>query len=286
MRPGRLRYFGRGNGYNQCGRDSGALAARQRLGKSYRFFMSTAQNRKLRSNTCWAFWHIIQRNHYAQTPMKPLALASIILASTFSGCDQRPSTLAPTASDSAAAAPNFVGAWDGGGAADWGDVKIKATKEGYAGTYSGTYNKKLGQFEFRRTQAGGYAGEWWESDKKRHGSFELYSSPDGQLLWIAWEALDGDGRRPEAGMSTWRRKNTWWIWGYGIGLAVPLLIAFGIYRFARRSGLNLRRHVALLALIKSSNEHSSEIERAQQGGCTEPRPVTAVSVRTLLARGR
>lgn len=52
VQPGRLRNFGRGDGRNQAGRDSDALAARQGLNKSYRFFMSTVQNRKLRSNVC------------------------------------------------------------------------------------------------------------------------------------------------------------------------------------------------------------------------------------------
>ena len=158
--------------------------------------------------------------------MKLLALASIVLAFIYCGCDRKPSTSAPTASES-----RLAGAWDGR-AGDWGDVRIKAAKEGYAGTYSSTYNRELGNFEFRRTQADGYAGEWWESDKKRRGSFELTASPDGQFLSVAWEAAPDDGAaKPEAGLSTWTRKTPHWFWGYGIGLAVALLIGLGIYRF-------------------------------------------------------
>jgi hypothetical protein len=104
---------------------------------------------------------------------------------------------------------DLTGVYDGGaggGADDWGEVKVKATKEGYIGTYSDTLNGQPGGITFQAVTGRKYKGLWWESSLKRYGSFELEASKDGQSLAVTWKALDGDNTKAKGGKSTWKKK--------------------------------------------------------------------------------
>ncbi len=74
------------------------------------------------------------------------------------------------------------------------------------GTYTSTYNAKLGKISIWKTASGDYQGKWGETDSKRHGSLELRVAEDGKTVHVKWKALDGDEAKPKEGESTWRRK--------------------------------------------------------------------------------
>lgn len=103
---------------------------------------------------------------------------------------------------------DLTGVWDGRNNPsrndDWGEVKLKATEEGYIGTYSDTYNGQLGSLMFKRIGQHRYKGLWWESNLRRYGSFLLVASTDGRTISVTWEALDNTNA-PMAGKSTWKR---------------------------------------------------------------------------------
>ena len=103
-----------------------------------------------------------------------------------------------------AADEDVAGPWTG---RDWGNVRVKSApmKGVYSGTYTDTYNGELGSFQFEQVGEREYKGEWWESNKRRRGSFELDVSKDGNRIDITWDALDGDRSKPKNGNSVWQR---------------------------------------------------------------------------------
>ncbi len=114
----------------------------------------------------------------------------------------------PQSEPATASAPDLTGSWDGSQHAsrndDWGDLNVKATPDGYIGTYSGTFNKQLGSITFKSTTEGRYHGLWWESNLKRYGSLELAVSKDANSLQVEWKALSGSGGA--ARKSIWKKK--------------------------------------------------------------------------------
>ncbi|MFQ5730667.1 MAG: hypothetical protein ACE5KM_01805 [Planctomycetaceae bacterium] len=116
----------------------------------------------------------------------------------------------------------LAGMWDGD---DWGIAGIKATKDGYEGTYTSTINQELGSFTLKEIAPGKYKGIWWESGMDHHGSVEMQVSKDLRTGHVVWKALDKDPKRgtslPTGGKSTWKRfrgqaivdtefANLWW----------------------------------------------------------------------------
>jgi hypothetical protein len=103
---------------------------------------------------------------------------------------------------------DLSGTWDGDAARerDWGVVKLKATADGYIGTYSDTFNRQPGSLTFKRTGDRRYKGLWWESSLKRYGSFELAASTDGRTITFGWKALDDGNLGGRSGRSAWKRK--------------------------------------------------------------------------------
>jgi hypothetical protein len=108
-----------------------------------------------------------------------------------------------------AAEKALSGTWDGdaGRNRDWGVVNLKATADGYIGTYSDTFNGQLGSLTFKRTGERSYKGLCWESSLKRYGSFELEAAKDGRTITFAWKALDDGNLGEKSGNSTWKRKD-------------------------------------------------------------------------------
>ena len=103
---------------------------------------------------------------------------------------------------------DLTGAWDGANHSDqkddWGEVKLRATEAGYIGTYSDTFDRKMGSITFKRTGEGRYEGLWWESSLQRYGSFVLEVPKDARNIAVEWKALSPGGAA--GGKSTWKRK--------------------------------------------------------------------------------
>jgi len=103
---------------------------------------------------------------------------------------------------------DLTGVWDGdaGRADDWGKVNLKSIEDGYIGTYTDTYNCKLGSMSFRRVGERKYQGLWWETSLQRYGSFELQASEDGRTITLTWKTLDDGKVGPQkSSTSTWKR---------------------------------------------------------------------------------
>ena len=103
---------------------------------------------------------------------------------------------------------DLTGVWDGGadGKQDWGDVWLKKIRDEYVGTYTATFNDKLGNMSFKRVGERKYEGLWWESDLKRHGTCELEVSKDGGTVTMTWRALDDRPGADKGGKNTWKKK--------------------------------------------------------------------------------
>jgi hypothetical protein len=104
---------------------------------------------------------------------------------------------------------DLSGRWDGGMLRhpfDWGDVRVIAAKDGYAGTYSDTYNGQLGTFAVKQTGERTYEGEWSESDKIRRGRCRWEVSKDGLRIEVTYDARDDpDLTRHRGGKCVWIR---------------------------------------------------------------------------------
>jgi hypothetical protein len=103
---------------------------------------------------------------------------------------------------------DLSGVWDGDadGNKEWGEVNVKMVQDGYIGTYTDTFNGKLGNMSFKRVGERKYRGLWWETSLKRYGTFELHSSPDGGTITLAWKTLDEGKVGPKrSSKSTWKR---------------------------------------------------------------------------------
>ncbi len=99
------------------------------------------------------------------------------------------------------ATKDLAGEWNG-----WGGVEIKSKNGAYEGTYKDTFGTGPGTFKFRKTGEFTYDGTWGESEK-RHGTFTLTVSQDGNSIKVNWKADDNSKIRPgEKCEDTWTRK--------------------------------------------------------------------------------
>ena len=101
---------------------------------------------------------------------------------------------------------DLTGWWSG---RSWGEVRLKDTNEGSIGTYSDTFNRKLGSLTLKRRGPRTYTGLWWESDLRRYGSLQLNVAEDGLSIGVTWKGLDSSNRRV-ARESTWHREVLNW----------------------------------------------------------------------------
>jgi hypothetical protein len=102
---------------------------------------------------------------------------------------------------------DLSGAWDGDadGKRHWGAVKLKMIGDEYIGTYTDTFNGKLGNMSFKRVGERKYQGLWWETSLQRYGSFELQVAEDGRTITLISKSLD-DGK---VGPKITGEKSTW-----------------------------------------------------------------------------
>lgn len=95
-----------------------------------------------------------------------------------------------------------AGTWDG---ANWGTVVIRTTGEGiFEGTYTSTFGRGLGRFNFSRNGPDSYGGTWYDPDNEHGGVFTLRDLPGNPpRLSVEWKSTD---RQPRGGTSTWTRE--------------------------------------------------------------------------------
>src|SRR5713101_4885263 len=142
--------------------------------------------------------------------LQSCGLALALAASLLSVCCTRTSTNtnsngnAAQGNTSAPPAPttgatkDLVDEWNG-----WGGVEIKSKEGAYEGTYKDTFGTGPGTFKFRKTGDLTYDGTWGESEK-RHGTFTLTVSQDGNSIKVNWKADANSKIRPgDKGDDTW-----------------------------------------------------------------------------------
>ncbi len=92
----------------------------------------------------------------------------------------------------------LTGEWNG---RSWGNIVFN----GYEGTYTGTYNKKLGWIKLKKESDTSFSGTWGESDE-RFGSLTVGWEDDNQLTGT-WQ-VDPKARKraTNSGRIRWTRK--------------------------------------------------------------------------------
>ena len=85
--------------------------------------------------------------------------------------------------------PRLSGRWEGD--PEWKHIRIDGNK----GTYTVTYGRIAGTFEFRRIAGRRYAGTWKEADV-RHGTLSFELSMDGATITGTWGADDNCKFKP------------------------------------------------------------------------------------------